>query len=356
MTVDLSRLKNNALEIKRSCGLIAVVKCNAYGHGDIECAEALKDIADAFAVATTEEALRLVRVGITNDVLILSQNYDGANYPDNVIFCAFDMNSLKRLVKSKRRYAIKIDTGMNRLGFSSREFLSVANEINYDKVHSVFSHIYDNSAAVRQYNEFRALTDSLDVKRHIFASNCVFAAGDLLNYVRPGLLLYGYGADYVKPVMKLSARVLQVRRVRAGRKRWLRNLPCGKRRYNRHDRYRLRRRLPAKKTWRRKVCFYRRKEKKNSRANLHGYVYGGSGRKRNGRGRGDNSRRRDDGIRACRAMEYHSVRRFNLARAGAREEKIRKIVALRAVLWYNRKQGVPPCSIKTYTDRISKRR
>ena len=216
MTVDLSRLKNNALEIKRSCGLIAVVKCNAYGHGDIECAEALKDIADAFAVATTEETLRLVRVGITNDVLILSQNYDGANYPDNVIFCAFDMNSLKRLVKSKRRYAIKIDTGMNRLGFSSREFLSVANEINYDKVHSVFSHIYDNSAAVRQYNEFRALTDSLDVKRHIFASNCVFAAGDLLNYVRPGLLLYGYGADYVKPVMKLSARVLQVRRVRAG--------------------------------------------------------------------------------------------------------------------------------------------
>ena len=218
MTVDLSRLKNNALAIKRNCrcGLIAVVKCNAYGHGDAECAEALKDVADAFAVATTEEAQRLVCAGIKNDVLILSQNYDGANYPDNVIFCAFDMSSLKRLVKSKCRYAIKIDTGMNRLGFSAREFLSAANEINFDKVHSVFSHIYDNSAAARQYNEFRALTDFLDVKRHIFASNCVFATDDLLNYVRPGLLLYGYGADCVKPVMRLSARILQVRRVRAG--------------------------------------------------------------------------------------------------------------------------------------------
>ena len=218
MTVDLSRLKNNALEIKRrfKCGLIAVVKCNAYGHGDTECAEALKDVADAFAVATTEEALRLVCAGITNDVFILSQNYDGANYPDNIVFCAFDISSLKRLVKSKRRYAIKIDTGMNRLGLSSREFLSAANEINFDKVHSVFSHIYDNSAAARQYNEFRAFTDFLNVRRHIFASNCVFAADDLLNYVRPGLLLYGYGADCVKPVMTLSARVLQVRRVHAG--------------------------------------------------------------------------------------------------------------------------------------------
>lgn len=218
MTVDLSRLKNNALAIKQNlkCGLIAVVKCNAYGHGDIECAEALKNVADALAVATIEEALRLVAGGITGDILVLSQNYDGADYRDNVIFCAFDKASLKRLIKSNRRYSVKIDTGMNRLGFRSSEFLAVASEINFDKVHSVFSHVYDTSVAKRQYNEFRSITDSLDIKRHIFASNCVFATDDLLNYVRPGLLLYGYGADYVQPVMKLSARVLQVRCVRAG--------------------------------------------------------------------------------------------------------------------------------------------
>lgn len=218
MTIDLSILKNNAKNIKLNVrsGLIAVVKCNAYGHGDIECSKALKNIADAFAVATTEEALRLVIAGITKDVLVLSQIYDGSDYPDNVIFCAFDKKSLGKLIESKRRYAIKIDTGMNRLGFSPSAFLSVVNNINFDKVHSVFSHVYDNSAVVRQYDEFCSVTDSLNVKRHIFASNSVFFGADSSDWVRPGLLLYGYGANYVRPVMKLSARVLQVRHVFAG--------------------------------------------------------------------------------------------------------------------------------------------
>ena len=107
MTINLAALRRNADTIIKRSGtaLCAVVKCNAYGHGDIECALALRDKAECFAVADISEALRLVGGGIKNDILILSDMYDEKGYPENLIFTAFDELSLMRLLRSGRRFA-----------------------------------------------------------------------------------------------------------------------------------------------------------------------------------------------------------------------------------------------------------
>lgn len=217
MQIDLSRLKSNADSIKKEtgCKLISVIKADAYGHGAIECARALESYSDAFAVATIREALELSPV-VDKDVIVLSQAYDGMDYARNIVFAAYDENGLNLLKKSGRRYIIKIDTGMNRLGFSCRQFSDLARQIDYKNVCGVFTHIFDRSAMQMQVEKFCALTDSLPVERHVYASCLTSANGNCFDYVRTGLLLYGYGAEYVKPVMSVYAKVLQVRKISKG--------------------------------------------------------------------------------------------------------------------------------------------
>lgn len=216
--IDLSALKYNASIIKKRSGtnLCAVVKCNAYGHGDVICADALADYAECFAVADKCEAMRLVQSGIKKEVLILSDVYDGKSYPDNIVFTAFDKNGLDRLSRSGRRFAVKLNTGMNRLGLSCADFRNFAQSSDVRKIHSVYSHIYDVNALNNQYESFVCATENFPVKKHIFASNYVFSDKFPFDYVRAGLALYGYGDVGLKKAMKITANVLKVSRVSAG--------------------------------------------------------------------------------------------------------------------------------------------
>ena len=81
--INIRALENNLREIKKRAGnkkIMAVVKANAYGHGAMQLAQVMSDFADAFAVATFEEAMELRRVGIEKEILILSP-VPHAQYP-----------------------------------------------------------------------------------------------------------------------------------------------------------------------------------------------------------------------------------------------------------------------------------
>ena len=71
--INLGAIRRNAAAIKAYTGkrLIAVIKADAYGHGMIPVAETLSAVADMFAVATTEEGMRLRQAGIHKPILIL---------------------------------------------------------------------------------------------------------------------------------------------------------------------------------------------------------------------------------------------------------------------------------------------
>ena len=81
--IDLDALRHNyqlACELAPHSRALAVIKADAYGHGAVACAQALADLAPAFAVATIEEALALRAGGISHPVVLLEGVFEAAEY------------------------------------------------------------------------------------------------------------------------------------------------------------------------------------------------------------------------------------------------------------------------------------
>lgn len=130
--IDLDAIKHNIRCEREKVGdkvkIMAIIKANAYGHGDIEVAEALKDEVDAYGVAIIEEALKLRKAGVAKMILILG--HTGKIWYEDLIkndisqaVYSYEMAKIlseeaMRLGK-KAKIHIKVDTGMGRIGFQS---------------------------------------------------------------------------------------------------------------------------------------------------------------------------------------------------------------------------------------------
>ena len=124
---NLQRVRATAPNSK----IMAVIKANAYGHGMARAAHALHD-ADAFAVASIEEAMHLRESGVHADIvllegmfsadeLLLVQAYD----VQLVVHCAEQVEWLESAqVKKPIVIWLKLDTGMNRLGIDVLSYYS----------------------------------------------------------------------------------------------------------------------------------------------------------------------------------------------------------------------------------------
>src|ERR1700704_2658176 len=108
-------------------GVIAVVKANAYGHGAAQVACALEAAgADLMACADIEEGAALRAAGVTAEILVfgalsvsdLDGLFDGRLTPTiSTPGAARAVQAAAQKYKQTLRYHLKIDTGMNRLGF-----------------------------------------------------------------------------------------------------------------------------------------------------------------------------------------------------------------------------------------------
>ena len=130
--IDLDALRHNYSFIKRTINgpVCAVVKADAYGHGDIVVARVLQEEgAAAFAVSCLAEAKRLRRHGITVPVLILGYA-DPGEAPvlaqDDIATACFSTEYARALSEAavaagvKVKVHLKIDTGMGRIGFAAQ--------------------------------------------------------------------------------------------------------------------------------------------------------------------------------------------------------------------------------------------
>lgn len=111
---------------------IAVLKANAYGHGAAQVAATL-DHADAFAVLTLEEALSLREIGIKKSIILLEGFFSAQELPiicehglTPVLHCVEQVDILeKSRMSAILPVMVKLNTGMNRLGFKPAQFLSI---------------------------------------------------------------------------------------------------------------------------------------------------------------------------------------------------------------------------------------
>ena len=228
-------------------GVIAVVKANAYGHGAAQVGRALEDAgADLLACADIEEGAALRAAGVRADILIFGalsvSDLDGLF--DCRLTPTISSPGAARAVqaaaarhKQRVRYHLKIDTGMNRLGFrfdnlrrSLPELLRSEN-LDLDAVFTHFATADDPASTLfdEQRQRFdRVLADlqTLGARpRFRHAANSAAVVRDSrvwFERVRPGLLLYGIvpppltSTIPLTPVMTLTSRITAVKGMRAG--------------------------------------------------------------------------------------------------------------------------------------------
>ncbi len=151
--IDLNALKYNIDTIKSITDkkIIAVVKANAYGHGDVEISKELQSLGiDYFAVSNIDEAIHLRSNGITGSILILGytpvENADLLSKYDVIQAVvgydyAVSLNQALKDFGSTAKVHLAIDTGMSRIGFVQNSSNDATDEIV--KVYSLSNLIVD---------------------------------------------------------------------------------------------------------------------------------------------------------------------------------------------------------------------
>jgi alanine racemase len=243
-SIDSAALRHN-LDVVRRCApqsrVMAVIKANAYGHGLVTVARALETV-DKFAVARVDEGLALRAAGIATPTLLLEGVFDreqlaaAAAADFELVVHTAEQIELLRAAPAGVRFKVwlKLDTGMNRLGFKGGEFnaahasLSTLGAVRTPV--NLFTHLAsadqpDLSTTSEQLALFGSVTNGLPGERSIANSaGMLRLAQAQADWVRPGLLLYGVsplpgtiGADYdLRPVMTLRSHVIAVKDLTAG--------------------------------------------------------------------------------------------------------------------------------------------
>jgi alanine racemase len=221
---------------------MAVIKANAYGHGLVTVARAL-DSADAFGVARADEGLALRAAGITAPIVLLEgvlnrEQLDAALNADfELVVHSPEQIDLLRAAPAGARYRtwLKLDSGMNRLGFKGAAFRQAHEALgSLPAVKSVKLMTHLASAdhpelptTIEQLAMFAGATQSLAGERSIASSAAIMQRPESqADWVRPGLVLYGVspfvgstGAIHgLRPVMTLRSCVIAIKDVAVGEK------------------------------------------------------------------------------------------------------------------------------------------
>ncbi len=238
--IDLSALRNNLRVVRRasSARVMAVVKANAYGHGLLQAAQALHE-ADGFALLEVRDAVQLRDAGFRQPILLLEGFFSREELP---LLAEYELTTvihnhqqIEWLEAYPRKNGLsvwlKINSGMNRLGFSAQEFPAVMERLkSHRAVRDVtlmthFALADEAPGVMTQLSLFEQLTANHRLPRSLANSAAILrhpvAHGD---WVRPGIMLYGSSpfADVsaeslgLQPVMTLSSEIISVREIKAG--------------------------------------------------------------------------------------------------------------------------------------------
>jgi alanine racemase len=218
---------------------LAVIKANAYGHGAVQCAQAICDEADGFAVACLEEALELRQAGIKNPVLLLEGFFEAAELPEivandlwMVIHAQWQIEILlaAKLAKPLQIW-LKMDSGMHRVGLSPNDYqqalMRLAGHVNVANIvamsHFANADNLKSEHTLQQTALFQNTVKNLGVEE-ISLSNSAAILGwpqSHKNWSRPGIMLYGADPLYeantpLRAVMQLTSKIISIRKIAKG--------------------------------------------------------------------------------------------------------------------------------------------
>jgi len=243
--INLDHLAHNVAQIRARVGpevkIAAVVKANGYGHGSLEISGVLLESGvDVIAVSSSNEAIEIRKEYKKAQTMVLGyipeENSEEA-IRFGVIQTVVSYEQARHISMTAEKLGmgvsvhIKIDSGMNRIGFTPDEdalaaILAIAQLPNI-KINGIYSHFAvsderDKTFTRHQFDVFNRFVARLDKAglaipiRHISNSAAIIDSPEMnLSMVRPGIILYGvYPSKEVnhqllslKPVMTLKARI-----------------------------------------------------------------------------------------------------------------------------------------------------
>lgn len=248
----------NSKNRSQKISICSVVKANAYGHGMLECSEALnRHGTDYLGTADLNESLQ-IRYGLLKKKLrpkILCMgalppagNFKSKAFLENVVSNDIEvtlidleraviLNKIAKNLNTKVKVQIQVDTGMNRIGVRIEDAYELTRKISNLKnleLNGIYSHFAVSEEAgspfsKKQKEELKALIREVESGiqkiniKHIENSGGFMNHGDdFFNMIRPGITLYGYYPDRKKvktdiglvPVMTLKSKIDFVKKVK----------------------------------------------------------------------------------------------------------------------------------------------
>lgn len=245
-TIHTGALRHNLQRARRAAAdarVWAVVKANAYGHGIERVFEAFR-AADGFALLDLDEARRVRQLGWRGPILLLEgvfelRDLELCSRLDlwHTVHCTEQIDMLAaHKTNVPQRVFLKMNSGMNRLGFAPERYRSAWTRLNalpqVDEI-SLMTHFSDADGpqgVAQQLARFTAITRDLPGERSLSNSaallrHAVDAALAVSDWVRPGIALYGSAPDApehtiadwdLQPGMTLAAKIIAVQTLQAG--------------------------------------------------------------------------------------------------------------------------------------------
>ena len=247
--INHRNLQHNVNLIRRAVGqkkIMAVVKANAYGHGDVEVARtALQSGCEYLGVSFAEEGIRLRQAKITAPILVFGAHLNNClaqaiRYNLEVTVTADSQISYLKKISEQLRVKIpvhlKIDTGMNRVGYHYENFergLSAILGSRYLQLNGGYSHFSTaedaNPAFARlQIKRFDLVRSYIrqqvkdKILFHMANSGAIMKFPQAYyDMVRPGIMLYGclptprFSCSWrLKEIMSLESKLSLIKLVR----------------------------------------------------------------------------------------------------------------------------------------------
>jgi alanine racemase len=241
-TIHTSALRHNLARARAAAPdakVWAVVKANAYGHGIERVFDGLR-AADGFALLDLNEAQRVRDLGWRGPILLLEGVFDARDLELcsrlslwHTVHCSEQIDMLAaHKTNAPHRVFLKMNSGMNRLGFKPESYRSAWSRLNalpqVDEI-SLMTHFSDADTTrtgqpgiARQLAVFNTTTQDLFGERSLCNSAATLRySADILrsDWVRPGIALYGSSTDYpehtiahwdLQPSMTLTAKVMAI--------------------------------------------------------------------------------------------------------------------------------------------------
>ncbi len=240
-TISASALQHNLAVVRqyaKTAKVMAVIKANGYGHGLIHVAHALNS-ADAFATLNLSEAIDLREAGFEQTILLLEGAFDQEELriasSFEISLVVHNHKQVEMLQTSKLARAVnvylKMNTGMNRLGFTPADYRSVYHQltacehVGHITLMTHFATADDDRGVTMPLARFKEATSSIDAPASLANSATILRYPEAhADWVRPGIMLYGAtpvsgtpAAKFdLKPAMQFSSQIIAIQTLVAG--------------------------------------------------------------------------------------------------------------------------------------------